>query len=103
MLRAALKHAANLNDGDRLLVHCHAGKSRSPTMVIGILISAGLSATEAMSRVKALRPFVFPNRLMISILDDLLGQGGELVRVVEDHYRLLPAEASLPNRGGWNL
>lgn len=103
MLRAALKHAANLNDGDRLLVHCHAGKSRSPAMVIGILISAGLSATEAMSRVKALRPFVIPNRLMTNILDHLLGQGGELVRVMEDHYRSLPAEASLPNRGGWNL
>jgi hypothetical protein len=40
---------------------------------------------------------------MISLLDDLLKQQGELIRVVRDHYAELPAEASLPNRGGMNL
>lgn len=103
VLEAALNHARDLGDDDRLLVHCHAGKSRSPAMAIGILVSAGLSATEAMDRVKQLRPFVIPNRLMIGILDEILGQGGRLVRVVKDHYKSLPEEAALPDRGRWNL
>ena len=98
----ALKHVAALGDGDRLLVHCHAGKSRSPAMAIGILVAAGLTPRAALDHVKSLRPFIIPNRLMIRMLDDLLQQEGELLRVIEEHYASLPAEAALPNRGGWN-
>lgn len=103
VLNAALEHCADLTDDDRLLIHCHAGKSRSPALAIGILIAAGQTAIEALTTVKALRPFVIPNRLMISLLDELLGLRGELNRVVRDHYASLPAEAELPDRGGWNL
>ena len=103
VLKAALEHAAGLSDGDRLLIHCHAGKSRSPAIALGVLVAAGLPPAEALARVKTLRPFVIPNRLMVRILDDLVGQGGELMRVVLGHYASLPDEASLPDRGGWNL
>lgn len=103
MLKAALEHATGLSDEDRVLVHCHAGKSRSPAIALGILVAAGLTPTDALARVKALRPFIIPNRLMTSILDDLLEQRGELNRVVREHYAKLPDEASLPDRGGWNL
>lgn len=103
VLKAALEHAAGLSDEDQLLVHCHAGKSRSPAIALGILVAAGLAPTDALTMVKELRPFVIPNRLMTSILDDLLEQRGELNRVVREHYASLPDEASLPDRGGWNL
>lgn len=103
VLKAALEHCADLTDDDRLLIHCHAGKSRSPALAIGILIAAGQTATEALTTVKALRPFIIPNRLMISLLDELLGLRGELNRVVRDHYASLPARAELPDRGGRNL
>lgn len=103
VLQAALAHAAGLGDEDRLLIHCHAGKSRSPAIALGVLVAAGLTPADALARVKALRPFVIPNRLMISMLDELLGQGGELNRVVRELYASLPNEASLPDRGGWNL
>lgn len=103
MLRAALEHARDLEDSTRLLIHCHAGKSRSPAMALGILVAAGMRPAEAMAKVRSLRPFVIPNRMMISILDDTIGQQGELMRVVLEHYASLPADASLPNRGGWNL
>ena len=102
-LEAALDHAAGLSSHDRLLVHCPAGKSRSPAMARGILVNSGISAEGAMQRVASLRPFVIPNRLMIGILDDLLSQGGELVRVVDRHYASLPPNASLPDRGGRNV
>lgn len=103
VLKAALEHATGLSNEDRLLIHCHAGKSRSPAMALGILVAAGLAPSGALAQVKELRPFVIPNRLMTSILDDLLEQRGELDRVVREHYSSLPDEALLPNRGGWNL
>lgn len=103
LLKAALDHATDLADGDRLLIHCHAGKSRSPAFALGVLVQSGLSADEALQKVQALRPLIIPNRLMISLLDELLEQQGELIRVVRDHYADLPEEASLPNRGGINL
>ena len=102
-LAAVLAHTKELKKGDRLLVHCHAGKSRSPAMAIGILIANGASPYAALDQVKALRPFIIPNRLMIARLDGLLALEGELVAVVNDHYASLPPEASLPDRGGWNL
>lgn len=102
ILWSALAHAEGLNDQDRLLIHCHAGKSRSPAMALGVLVAAGMSAERSMKRVKQLRPFVIPNRLIVSMLDQLLNQNGKLVRVVDDHYATLPVDALLPNRGGLN-
>lgn len=103
VMKSALDHAANLQEHDRLLIHCHAGKSRSPAMALGVLVAAGMSAACAMEKLKELRPFVIPNRLMVSMLDHLLDQKGELTRVVDCHYASLPDQASLPDRGGWNL
>jgi predicted protein tyrosine phosphatase len=103
LLREALDHVSDLSGGDRLLIHCHAGKSRSPAFALGVLVQSGLSPRAALHKVRALRPLIIPNRLMISLLDDLLEQQAELIRVVRDHYADLPDVASLPNRGGMNL
>jgi predicted protein tyrosine phosphatase len=103
VLAAALEHAAGLGEDERLLIHCHAGKSRSPAMALGVMVGAGASPAEALEKVKSLRPFVIPNRLMVRILDGLLGQRGEVIRVVREHYASLPEQVSLPDRGGWNL
>ncbi|URD60763.1 hypothetical protein M8312_13450 [Sphingomonas sp. KRR8] len=59
MMRAALDHTSSTSAEDRLLIHCHAGKSRSPAMALGVLVRAGLSPTEAMAAVKKLRPSSF--------------------------------------------
>lgn len=69
-------------------------------MALGILMAAGMEPTKAIAKVQSLRSFIIPNRLMISILDEILDQQGELMRVVLKHYALLPADASLPDRGG---
>lgn len=102
-LREALAHTKDMEADERLLVHCHAGKSRSPAMAIGILVQAGLSPAAALEHVREVRPELIPNRLMIRQLDRLLGQGGELVHVVDAHYQTLGPEALLPNRGGLSL
>ena len=102
-MRAALAHTRNVAADERLLLHCHAGKSRSPAMAMGILIQAGLPVAAAFEKVRAVRPELIPNRLMIRQLDRILGLKGELVRVVEAHYRSLGPDALLPDRGGLNI
>lgn len=55
---------ANLRQrGIDTLVHCHAGRSRSPTVIaLYWMARDGLSWEEAISRIRALRPSVEPNR-----------------------------------------
>jgi predicted protein tyrosine phosphatase len=102
-VRAALEHMRGIGAGDRLLVHCHAGKSRSPAMAIGILVQGGLRPLAAFEEVRRIRPELIPNRLIIRHVDHLLGLGGELAGIVAAHYESLGPEAALPNRGGLNL
>jgi predicted protein tyrosine phosphatase len=102
-LRQALAHTKDLRPDERLLVHCHAGKSRRPAMALGILVQAGMSPSAALEHVRTVRPELIPNRLMIRQLDRLLDLQGELVAVVDAHYRSLGPDALLPDRGGLNL
>lgn len=98
-----LEHTKHLKEADRLLVHCHAGKSRSPAMAIGILVQSGLSPAEAFARVRLVRPELIPNRLMIRLIDEFLELDGKLVLLVDAHYGALGSDALLPDRGGLNL
>lgn len=102
-LAAILAHTRRLRPDDRLLVHCHAGRSRSPAMAIGMLITNGMAPADAFERVKALRPILIPNRRMIAQLDRILALNGDLIEIVRKHYATLPPETSLPNRSEWNL
>lgn len=102
-LRMALRHTSSLHEDDRLLVHCHAGKSRSPAMAIGILVQSGLAPTAAFQCVQAIRPELIPNRLMIAQLDRILDLRGELIAIVHEHYQSLGPDALLPDRGGLNI
>lgn len=92
------------SDG-RLLVHCTAGKSRSTAAAIGILIQDGMKPQEAFDWMKAHRPAMFPNRLMIEYVDEILGLKGELIEIVGTYYRekllLFPKLVEI-NRGGYN-
>ena len=94
-----------LNDDSRLLVHCTAGKSRSTAVAIAVLVQHGVPIAEAINRVNLLSPAMFPNRLMIELLDECLGLNGELISEVKDWYArkiiMIPG-LSLPNRGGFN-
>ncbi|HEY3912268.1 MAG TPA: protein-tyrosine-phosphatase [Stellaceae bacterium] len=73
-----------------LLVHCHAGMSRSTAAAILILAQCGPthSARDVVGRVIRLRPRAWPNLRMIEFGDALLGRRGELVAAVRALYRL---------------
>lgn len=73
-----LAFTSRLQDGDRLLIHCHGGFGRSPAAAMAALVQHGLPATEALDRVRALRPWMMPNLLILSLADAQLGLGGAL-------------------------
>jgi predicted protein tyrosine phosphatase len=73
----------------RLLVHCHAGISRSTAALAMILAQAAPErpAEEAVGAVAAVRGKAWPNLRMIELADDMLGRGGELTAAVRRRHR----------------
>ncbi len=72
-----------------LLVHCHAGLSRSTAAAALILAQAqpGRPAAEALLAIARLRPRAWPNLRMIELGDALLARDGEIVAAAAAHYR----------------
>lgn len=65
-----------------LLVHCHAGSSRSGAagyLLLAQALGPGREA-EALRRLCELRPAALPNPLLVGFGDELLGRDGALVR-----------------------
>ena len=71
-----------------LLVHCHAGISRSTAALTMILAQAcpERPAADAMAAVVNIRHKAWPNLRMIEFADDLLGRGGDLVAAVRARH-----------------
>ncbi len=80
----------------RVLIHCHAGMSRS-TATAAMLMAQAAPGREAEipDALLALRPGAWPNRWMIRDADDLLGAGGALVEAVETVYRRAACKAPI--------
>jgi predicted protein tyrosine phosphatase len=72
-----------------LLVHCHAGVSRSTAAAALILMQANpeWSASAALDAIAASRPRAWPNLLILEFGDALLGRDGEVVAVAGSIYR----------------
>ncbi|WP_207476922.1 tyrosine phosphatase family protein [Arenibaculum pallidiluteum] len=74
-----------------LLVHCHAGISRSTAAMTLLLAQArpDRPASEAMAEVARIRVKAWPNLRMIEIGDRLLNRRGELVAAAHARYRAM--------------
>lgn len=72
-----------------LLVHCHAGISRSTASTYLLLAQArpDLPAEDVLAAVRRIRPAAWPNMRLVEYGDELLGRGGELVAALRPHYR----------------
>jgi predicted protein tyrosine phosphatase len=72
-----------------LLVHCHAGVSRSTASMALILAQAlpGRGGPEIMEAILRIRPQAWPNLRMIEFGDPMLGRGGDLVTAAYQVYR----------------
>jgi predicted protein tyrosine phosphatase len=75
--------------GTHLLVHCHAGVSRSTAAATLVLAQThpNRPAAEALQEVVRLRPRAWPNLRIIELGDELLARGGEIVEAARAHYR----------------
>ena len=73
-----------------LLVHCHAGVSRSTAAMATLLARhTPLGEEESIfARIRAIRPIAWPNSRMIGFADQVLGRGGRLSAALRQHYRL---------------
>ena len=85
-----LGFARKLDEG-HLLVHCHAGVSRSTAATTLILAQAfpDRPAEDTLAAVVRLRPRAWPNLRMLEIGDELLARNGELVAAASRVYRRL--------------
>ncbi len=69
-------------DGESpLLIHCHAGISRSPAAVFIALcaLNPGVSESELAQRLREACPAAKPNRLLIRLGDEVLGREGRMI------------------------
>jgi predicted protein tyrosine phosphatase len=80
--------AGDRQDG-HLLVHCHAGISRSTAALTMLLaqLYPDQSADALLARVLDMRPKAWPNLRMIEFADEQLERRGELVRAAGRIYR----------------
>jgi predicted protein tyrosine phosphatase len=73
-----------------LLVHCHAGISRSTASMALILAQElpNLSARQILQQVLRIRPKAWPNLRIIELGDALLARNGEMITAAIEVYRL---------------
>ena len=77
----AFGRAVEAEPDSSLLVHCHAGISRSTASLVLILAQAmpAMAAPDVLEAVHTIREKAWPNIRMIELGDALLGRGGALV------------------------
>jgi predicted protein tyrosine phosphatase len=98
-VEAILAFGRDIADGPgHLLVHCHAGISRSTAAMLMILAQAFDRDDEdaVVARLEQTRPQAWPNSLMIGFADQRLGRGGRLSEAVRKiHARRVAARPDL--------
>ena len=65
----------------KLLVHCHAGISRSAAVSWLILVDQGMDPKLAFQSLFKARPFIWPNNNVMLIGDQILRKNGELIKL----------------------
>lgn len=89
-----------------VLIHCHAGVSRSTASMVTLLAEARPDADEdsLFAEIRAIRPQAWPNSVMVGMADDILGRGGQLTAALRRHYgqqvRLRPELVEMIKRVG---
>ena len=95
---AILAFARDAGDVSHLLIHCHAGISRSTAAMLMILAQAHPREREewAADLLVKIRPQAWPNSRMVAFADELLGRGGRLTAALGPLYaRRLSAQPEL--------
>lgn len=97
-LAEIFEFSKDFTEDDHVLVHCHAGISRSAAIAIGICIQHGMTYQEAYDYIATVRPIMSPNKLIIQYIDKHFGIDGKLIDLVNENelypnlFRLLAKE-----------
>lgn len=75
-----------------ILVHCIGGISRSTAMSIGLLVRDGISMVDAVKQVHDQSPRLFPNKLILQHIDQLLNMKGKFVADVQAAIAAIPPQ-----------
>lgn len=78
-IQQVLDFSKSFTSTDRILVHCHAGISRSSAVAISVLTQHGLEPFEAFGHVQRICKDMYPNKLILRYADELLGLNNRLV------------------------
>ena len=84
-----LAFGRGLGAGDSLLVHCHAGVSRS-SAAMALLVAQAVpdaSGQDVFAEIVRIRPQIWPNLRIVELGDAALGRDGELVAGASGVYR----------------
>jgi predicted protein tyrosine phosphatase len=82
-VEAILRFARDETRAAPLLIHCWAGISRSSAAAFIIACDANPEREQVIaSELRRRAPFVTPNRLMVSLADDLLGRHGCMIDAI---------------------
>lgn len=90
-VESLLEFGRELGPDSHVLIHCHAGQSRS-TASAGLLIAQArpeLAPGHICAEIVRARPRAWPNLKIIELGDAALGRGGELVKAVAAVYRAM--------------
>jgi predicted protein tyrosine phosphatase len=81
-----------------MIVHCYAGISRSTASAFSGLCLLNPDVPEKLiaRRLRDASPTATPNRLIVSIADDILGRGGRMVDAIDDIGQGLIAAECVP-------
>ena len=88
-VKSALNFADELRGGS-LLIHCHAGISRSSAVALAI-IAKELGAEkekQACIKLEKVNPNSAPNALVVRLSDEILERGGALCKMAKSMFRL---------------
>jgi predicted protein tyrosine phosphatase len=78
-IKGVLEFTNAFTDEDKVLIHCHAGLGRSPSVAVLALIQHGETIDDAVKKVVDLRPSACFNKLMFRLGDVALGLNNELI------------------------
>ena len=77
-------------EGVRLLLHCHAGASRSPAVTYVLFYMQLGTAERAFERLLQVTRKPWPSRKVVEACDELLGAGGRLLPPLERYHARHP-------------
>jgi predicted protein tyrosine phosphatase len=68
-----LEFSRSITPHDRMIVHCHAGLSRSTATALAIFVQHGMDEFSALRSLLKLRPAATPNLLVLYHVDQIMG------------------------------